>query len=245
MAHSLAFTHHGNLVFTGLLGNDKVIVLDAYKGDFVFEFDLLGKAPQGLLVKDDKIFIHNFLSREVAVYSMTGTIGDVDNMSVNLAATVSTVASETLSAQVLRGKQVFYSANKNLTAEGYVSCATCHVDGGHDGRTWDFTDRGEGLRNTITLRGRRGTGHGNVHWTGNFDEIHDFEHDIRDAFGGSGLLDDAEFYAGSRDVPMGDPKAGIFSDLDALAAYVASLADYPRSPHRNADGSMTQLGPRR
>ena len=46
-----------------------------------------------------------------------------------------------------------------------AACATCHLDGGHDGRTWDFTGRGEGLRNTISLRGRSGTGHGPVHWS--------------------------------------------------------------------------------
>ena len=72
-----------------------------------------------------------------------------------------------------------------------MSCATCHLDGGHDGRVWDFTGRGEGLRNTATLHGRGGTAHGNVHWTANFDEIQDFENDMRGAFGGSGFLSDA------------------------------------------------------
>src|SRR5439155_563482 len=39
----------------------------------------------------------------------------------------------------------------------YVSCATCHADfGGHDGRTWDFSQFGRALRNTMDLRGRAG-----------------------------------------------------------------------------------------
>jgi hypothetical protein len=38
----------------------------------------------------------------------------------------------------------------------YVSCATCHADfGGHDGRTWDFSQFGRALRNTMDLRPRR------------------------------------------------------------------------------------------
>ena len=37
-----------------------------------------------------------------------------------------------------------------------TSCAACHNDGGHDGRTWDLTGFGEGLRNTVNLRGRAG-----------------------------------------------------------------------------------------
>ena len=39
--------------------------------------------------------------------------------------------------------------------------------------------------------------------------------------------------------PLGLPKAGRSADLDALAAYVASLATFPPSPFRNPDGSMT------
>ena len=35
--------------------------------------------------------------------------------------------------------------------DGYLSCATCHLDGGHDGRVWDFTGRGEGLRNVVMI----------------------------------------------------------------------------------------------
>ncbi len=41
-------------------------------------------------------------------------------------------------------------------ARRYMSCASCHNDGGHDGRVWDLTGMGEGLRNTISLRGRAG-----------------------------------------------------------------------------------------
>ena len=39
--------------------------------------------------------------------------------------------------------------------------------------------------------------------------------------------------------PLGDPKAGLSADLDALAAYVASLNAFSPSPLRNADGTLT------
>src|SRR5262249_5928538 len=36
----------------------------------------------------------------------------------------------------------------------YVTCTTCHADfGGQDGRTWDFSQFGASLRNTMDLRG--------------------------------------------------------------------------------------------
>jgi CxxC motif-containing protein (DUF1111 family) len=115
-----------------------------------------------------------------------------------------------------------------MARDGYIACASCHPDGTHDGLTWDFTSRGEGLRNTITLEGRGGTAMGFLHWSANFDEVQDFENDIRNAFGGTGLLAD-EDWAETSDT-LGAPKAGRSADLDALAAYVSSLASTPRSP---------------
>src|SRR5439155_11023027 len=39
----------------------------------------------------------------------------------------------------------------------YVTCSTCHADfGGQDGRTWDFSQLGSSLRNSMDLRGRAG-----------------------------------------------------------------------------------------
>ena len=58
---------------------------------------------------------------------------------------------------MLQGKQLFYDAkDTRLARDGYISCASCHNDGGHDGRVWDLTGFGEGLRNTVSLRGRAG-----------------------------------------------------------------------------------------
>jgi cytochrome c peroxidase len=133
---------------------------------------------------------------------------------------------------VLAGAILFHaSRDPRMSRTRSLSCASCHMDGGDDGLTWDFTQRGEGLRNTIPLRGR-GAGHGPIHWSGNFDEIQDFEHDIRGGQGGTGFLPDDLFHAGTRDTTLGDPKAGLSPELDALAAYVASLDRYGVSPAR-------------
>ena len=171
----------------------------------------------------------------VTVFDVSGLLNSTSNAATQLA-DISSVGGETLSAQVLNGKRIFYNANdRRMNRDKYISCASCHQDGGQDGRVMDFTDRGEGLRNTVTLNGRRGTGHGRVHWSANFDEIQDFEHDMRNAFGGTGFLTDAQFNTGTRNQPLGDPKAGLNADLDALAAYVSSLSAVGRSPFRNAD----------
>jgi len=76
-------------------------------------------------------------------------------------------------------------------------------------------------------------GHGPVHWTGNFDEIQDFDNDIHNHFGGTGFLN------GTQNPPLGTANAGRNADLDAMAAYVASLTTMPRSPFRNTNGTNT------
>jgi hypothetical protein len=81
-----------------------------------------------------------------------------------------------------------------------------------------------------------------VHWSANFDEIQDFEHDIRNAFGGTGFMDNADFNFGTRNTTLGDVKAGISPELDALAAYVSSLNEFPKSNYRQTNGATTIAG---
>ncbi|MEM7480965.1 MAG: Ig-like domain-containing protein [Acidobacteriota bacterium] len=245
-ASAVAFSPLGDYLFATLQGNDEVLVLDALAatgnpgfGSFVTRL-ATGAAPQGVCVDPvtNRTFVKNFLGRSLTVLETDALFRRGDK---NVASTeVSTVTAEMLPPAVLAGKRIFYNASDpRMSAEGYLSCASCHLDGGHDGRVWDFNGRGEGFRNTTTLRGRSGMAQGNVHWTANFDEIQDFEGDIRSAFGGSGLMEDGDFDA-TRD-PLGAPKAGLSADLDALAAYVASLGreTLPKSPFRQGDGSLT------
>jgi len=191
-------------------------------------------------VSDDgkRLYVNNFMDRTVGVFDLTRLV-ELGESNVTQLATLSAVAAESLTAQVLKGKQFFYDArDTRLARDAYMSCASCHNDGDGDGRTWDLTGMGEGLRNTVNLRGRSGA-QGFLHWSGNFDEVQDFEGQIRALAGGTGLMSDAEFNTGTRTQTLGDAKAGVNADLDALAAYVASLSTFANSPHRNADGSLT------
>lgn len=239
-ATAAAFSPLGNMVFFTTSGSATVWAVDAYNPASTYTFNSDGQAPDGIAVSADgsRIYIHNFMDRSVTVYKSTVACGAVCGTAPRLAK-ISTVTTDQLSPQVLRGKQLFYSSNDpRVSQEGYMSCASCHLDGGHDGRTWDFSNFGEGLRNTIDLNGK-GLGHGPLHWTGNFDEVQDFEGQIRDFASGSGILSEGAFHRGTRALPLGESKTGLSSDLDALAAYVRSLTAAGRSPHRNTDGSLT------
>ncbi|MCH9647135.1 MAG: Ig-like domain-containing protein [Deltaproteobacteria bacterium] len=248
-ASAVAFSPLGDYLFVALQGNDEVVVLDALRleetvglGSLVTRLGA-GSAPQGVCTDatSQRTFVKNFTGRSL---TSLDTLELFRSGNKNVGSTeIAAVAAEALPPQVLTGKQIFYhGGDPRMSGEGYLSCASCHLDGGHDGRTWDFTGRGEGLRNTTSLRGRGGMAHGNVHWTANFDEIQDFENDIRGAFGGDGFLSEADF--GATSDPLGPPKAGLDADLDALAAYVTSLGSesVPKSPHRAPDGALTPQG---
>ena len=66
----------------------------------------------------------------------------------------------------LCSKKLFYDArDPRLSRDSYMSCASCHNDAGGDGRVWDMTGLGEGLRETVSLKGRGGMAQGFLHWS--------------------------------------------------------------------------------
>ena len=232
----------GDYVFVATEGTNTVEVIDAYSPHLVAGVEELGKAPDGLVVDPagKTLYVHSFLSRSLHAVDVSALLAG-ESTQIAERAQVTTVESEALSPEVLLGKQVFYDASdRRMGRDGYLACATCHLDGEHDGRTWDFTDRGEGLRNTTTLIGKRGAGQGRLHWSANFDEIQDFEHDIRGAFKGKGFLPDDVFHAEGHDETLGGKKAGLSPELDAIDAYLTSLAEVNPSPFRNPDGTFTE-----
>jgi large repetitive protein len=237
---ALAFAPYGNVLFLTLQGTDRIVALDP-KTRLVLAKGETGAAPQGIAVDADsgRLFVQDFLGRTVGVYDAANILRNGADTLLRRAA-VPVSAREPLPTTVLAGKRIFYgAADSRMSQDGYTSCAACHLDGAQDGQVWDFTDRGEGLRNTTTLLGKSGMGHGPLHWSANFDEMQDFEHDMRGPFGGKGFLTEVLFRQGTRSSPLGDPKAGHSPDLDALAAFVASLTSIRRSPFRTPEGSFT------
>jgi DNA-binding beta-propeller fold protein YncE len=237
MVQSTLTSPQGDLLFVLSQGGRFVDVFDTATRERAAQFEV-GQAPQDMALDPatGTLAVYNYLSRSVSYFDVSGLLGGTANAPERRGEVV-TVEAEALDPFVLTGKRVFFdAADERMSRDGYISCASCHMDGDHDGQVWDFTQAGEGLRNTIALNGRAGLGHGRVHWTANFDELQDFENDIRGAFGGKGFLSDADFAA--TEDPLGAPKLGLAPELDALAAYVATLAEAPPSPHRRDDGGL-------
>jgi DNA-binding beta-propeller fold protein YncE len=129
---------------------------------------------------------------------------------------------------LLVGKRLFHRAKPPMTSRRWISCASCHPGGDHDGRTWQ---QPEGKRNTTALFGMARTHP--LHWSADRDELHDFEHTIRGPLmQGTGLV------RGPIPAPLGEPLAGRSAELDALAAYCNSLEPTP-SPHALGPGRLS------
>jgi MYXO-CTERM domain-containing protein len=233
----------GDYFFVAMLGSGGISMVDTYRGNSVAGLLKVAIAPDGLVIDGaGQLFVHAFLSRKVIVIDAAAALAGTA-FELPVVVEIATIDKEKLAPAVLSGKKIFYdSSDPRMTQHGYISCACCHLDGFEDGRVWDFTDRGEGLRNTTSLLGKRGVGQGRLHWSANFDEVQDFEHDIRNAFNGTGFMSDADFMTGTRNTTLGDPKAGVSPELDDLAAYVTSLDRVRPSPFRAADGGLTAEG---
>ncbi len=237
------FTPYGDLAILALGGTNHIEVRSLFDPEKVFTTILeAGSFPRvTVLTPSGRLFVQAWLSREVIAYDMSATLNRYSKATPVELGRIPSVGSEKLPAQILLGKKVFHdSADRRMSNEGYVTCGACHFEGTDDGRVYDFSDRGEGLRNTLSLLGRAGTKQGPLNWTGTLDEIQDFEHQIRELFSGKGFLPDEVFHSGTRDQPLGEPKAGLSPELDALAAYVSSLERVNPSPYRNPDGTLTE-----
>lgn len=240
-ARAALFAPTGNYVFVAEMESNSVEIVDPYRRAVIGSIAGTARTPHGLYLDATRkrLFVNAFLDRRVTVHDI-GKVLTGEDFITPAPTVIPTVATEPLATAVLAGKRIFYNAaDPRMSSESYISCASCHVDGDSDAMVWDFTQRGEGLRRTISLQGRQGVGPslGKLHWTANFDELQDFEKDIRDEFEGAGFMTDADYAATIN--PLGPKKAGKSADLDSLAAYVSSLSTFQRSPYRTAQGCLT------
>ncbi|MDA1229446.1 MAG: hypothetical protein O2856_01605 [Planctomycetota bacterium] len=183
----------------------------------------LGANPRAVRVSPDStmVYVYNALDFNIVAF---------DTASLNSVATIQ-VTDNPLTAQVLEGKKLFYTALQPMANRRWISCSSCHPDGDPDGRTWHNP---EGLRNTQSLAGMAWTHP--IHWSADRDEVHDFEHTIRGPLmQGTGLI------KGKVSESLVEPNAGRSPQLDALAAY-ANSHKVPLSPH--AKNGLTDVAER-
>ncbi len=202
-------------------GSDDVSVIDLANNRGLAHINV-GANPRGIAISPDgsTVYVNNVLD---------GTMSVIDTMTLAVTGTIQ-LTNIPLPADVLQGKRIFNSAaSPVLTTDRWISCASCHFDGGMDGQTWQgFPD---GPRNTPSLFGAGETLP--IHWSGDLNELQDVELTIRNIQFGTGLV------SGEAHDSLGPPHAGLSPELDALAAYMDSL-EAPVSPYGdNREGVMS------
>jgi YVTN family beta-propeller protein len=207
----VVFSSDGRRAYVVNLGSEDLVAVDLATSSRVGVVDV-GNGPRGIAVALDggRAYVSNSLSDDISVV-------DLRSMSELKRIRVTT---SPLPPQVRRGEIMFFSSrSSSLSRDRWMSCASCHFEGEHDGRTWQFTS---GPRNTTSLRGVAKTLP--LHWSADRDEVQDFEHTIRTLQAGSGLI-----RSGVPNLELGAQNSGLSEDLDALAAFVNTLMD-KRSP---------------
>ena len=189
-------------------GSDDLSVIDLATRKTLAHLQL-GSNPRGLALSPDERFVY-------ATNALSGTVSVIDTASRGVVATVEST-SIPLPPRTLNGKRLFHSsATTHLAKDRWISCATCHPDGGMDGRTWFFRD---GPRNTPPLFGIAATLP--MHWSGDLDELQDVESTVRIVQAGTGLVEGDDHCAPACDQAL--PNRGRSADLDDLAEFMATL----------------------
>lgn len=217
----------------------------------------VGKNPRGIVINnaDTRAYVMNYISKDVSVI----------DLSASPEAELARVSSADLPApgsdaeKFLLGNELFNSSRgefdegvaERLSNEGWQACASCHPDGLSDGVVWAFAS---GPRKTVPLNGTfsltNQTGDQRIlNYSAVFDEVEDFELNIRTVSGGQGLI----VLDGTTDQ---DPNVKAFDPSntgrvqlhvngipawDAIVAWTQSKIPSPVSPYNGVDPN-SELG---
>ena len=186
-----------------------------------------GKNPQGIAINSTgtRAYVANFVSRNISVVDLTtdtviGTVPTSDLPAPGSAAATNLV-----------GAEMFFSSRGNfdslpgtnsfrdrLSSEGWQSCASCHFKGLTDGVVWQFA---AGPRKSVPLNAtfnpHNRTQQRLLNYSAIFDEVEDFEANIRNVSGPGALAGGAL-----------DPNHGLLigdsGDLNVAPAIVNAFA---------------------
>jgi YVTN family beta-propeller protein len=153
-----------------------------------------GKNPQGIVINraGTRAYVANFVSRNVSVVDIVNdrVIGAIRTGALPLPGSQAEIAHA--------GAEMFFSSrgsfnrppgtlvptSERLSSEGWQSCSSCHFKGLTDGVVWEF---GAGPRKSVPLNSTFNPRNRNeqrvLNYSAIFDEIEDFELNVRNVSG--------------------------------------------------------------
>ncbi|HJO04104.1 MAG TPA: beta-propeller fold lactonase family protein [Acidobacteriota bacterium] len=177
MPFAVAFSPDGRLIYVVNSGSNDLSIVDLETGLGTGHIEV-GDNPRGIVLTGDatRAYVRNALSDDVSVLDLV-SLTEISRIPVT---------ESPLPPEVRRGKALFFSSDRpELARDQWVSCASCHLDGLNDGRTWPFDD---GPRNTPVILGLADSAP--FHWSGDRIDLFDFQKTIIDVQGGTGISDE-------------------------------------------------------
>ena len=239
------FSPYGNFAILTLGFSNRVEIRDVNRPTQVFSaIGDVGEFPRAaVLAPNGRLFVQGALSRNVLVYDMSTMLDDLRRV-------------DAAAARRHPDRRQREAARADPRRKEDLSRRLGHADGRrglHELRRVPLRRRSTTAASTTSARAAKGCGT-RPRCSARGERTRPPEL-VRHARRGAGLrapdprpvrrtgfLPDDVFHVGTRDQPLGDPKAGLSADLDALAAYVTSLDHVNPSPYRNPDGSLTADG---
>jgi YVTN family beta-propeller protein len=261
---AVAFKHNADEGYVVSAGSDVIlkitldangipaVVLAPADGDTTRALSIkVGQIPRGIVVNnaDTRAYVLNYISKDVSVIDLTQN-PEVETGRIQSA---DLPAAGSDAAKFLLGNYLFNSSRGNfdegvngrMSSDGWQACASCHPDGLTDGVIWKFA---AGPRKSIPLNGTFSpaspdTNQRVLNYSAIFDEIEDFELNIRGVSGGTGLIvaqgtTDQEPNVKSFDPPnAGRPQLHVngIGAWDAIVAWVKFRIPSPVSPLHDVD----------
>jgi len=206
----------------------------------------VGDHPTGVALdpRADIAWVHAAFDREIVAV-------DLDTFEVVARFETTAIAPPSLRGELLEGASLFFRSDLDqICRNDKVACATCHPGGGADGLIWpeQFQAVPLGPRATTTLLGLSltfgprdpQTGFGQLHRSGDRDEIQDFDFTFRgDQMRGTGFIPRSE--SGGYGGP---PNDGQSPQMDAMSTFLLQTRQVPRSPERLAGGGYSDAAKR-
>ena len=151
---------------------------------------VVGQNPQGVVTKTGgesrDAFVANLISRNLSMVSFR------DQAQTRVVEATAQPAVGAPDFARWKGKRFFNTSTGLWSKEGWGSCQGCHPFGTTDNVTWSFP---AGPRQTVSMDGQFASNDPTdmraLNWTAIFDEVHDFENNIRGVSGGKGAIQNA------------------------------------------------------
>jgi hypothetical protein len=226
-----------------------------------------GLNPIGVVVTNVKhngkafLLSANDVGRNLSIVDLEGQQIAGGTATPDVVATTAPPASNTTEFAVLKGKRFFNTGvgRWSLKGQAWGACSVCHSDGLTDNVTWYFA---RGPRQSVSLDGsfskQNPTDQRIFNWTAIFDELPDFEGNVRGVSGGVGAIvsatsappanaDRINFSAGlvASSTAQADPTStanpkSVINDWINITAFVRAI----RSPRRptNLDSNKVTSG---